>query len=870
LKRGLIFILSLIVSLSLLVSSVSAQDAGRTLVVTSAADDGPGTLRQALFEAQPGDTITFDPVVFPLDAPTTIAVRSSLPPLHQGGVTIDASDAGVILDGDAAPDAQLDNALMITSDGNVIRGLQILNFPSMGLWIGEGASENVIGGRNPTPGVACTGACNLISGNRRDGVYIAGLGTEHNTVAGNFIGTDATGTMALGNSCGVTILEGAQHNHVGGVLPGEGNLISGNVWDGVMIDGQGTGHNLVRGNTIGTNAAGTAAIPNGNMGVNLGGGAQYNQIGGSSVAERNLISGNGNIGMHLAGEGVKYNVVLGNYIGTDMTGQLALGNRMYGVSFGELAQQNRLGGELPGEGNLISGNGDGVNFDSPGTQDNTVLGNWIGTDATGKGALGNTGYGVIIVYGPGPNVIGPGNVIAYNGLAGVSVQNPDTRGNTITGNAIYDNGGPGIEQVEGGNAELPAPEVLRVGLNVVQGTTVAGATVEVFSGEEGAGRILEGSTVADDAGKFTFRVPAGRFTGPQVLLTATDAEGNTSPFSSPEAPRLTRGLPGTIDPTQVSLDPAVAGTNLGLALFCVFFFGFTSNVFNGILEDYRDELVRAFERFVPRRLAQGFNKAESALGGMLQKGRGGFLLVWLLVLLGTSLIESFLDGEVASFGPERLGLVFTLFVSAVLVSALEWGADLYAYRRWMPTLEIESKVQWVGMLIAVVCVIVSRVLEFQPGYLYGIVGTLYLLPEISGVVKAGKRALFVLGLTFLGGLALWIATAFLPGALGELEPIFMTVFLLSLQGVFFQLFPLALNDGSDIWSWKRGIWLGFFVLVAFCFHHFVLNPNGSEVQALQQNGVQTLLLLIGIFGGATLALWLLFPFRLGRQEAQGA
>lgn len=968
--------------------SVVPQALGSTIVVTSAAAAGPGTFRQALLEAQSGDTIIFDPAVFPPDNPTTIAVTSQLPDLTQGEVTVDASNAGVVLDGSQLPREAPVGGLMIASDGNVIQGLQILYFPGSGIWIDGGASNNLIGGSAPgegnvisgnwdgmniigsdntvsgnyigtnatgtaalgnlvdgvwigggaqynviggategerniisgngssgvviggsdtmsntvsgnyigtnaagtsaignaTMGVsidgdaqnnqvggALPGERNLISGNNNDGVRISGLGTGHNTVFGNLIGTDATGISAIGNAMmGITIDDGAQNNQVGGALPGERNLISGNVWDGVSIHGNNTMSNTVRGNYIGTNAAGTAAIPNGNMGVNLGDGTQYNQIGGATVSERNLISGNGNIGVHLAGEGVMYNIVIGNYIGTDAIGTLAIGNLVHGVAFGAGAQNNRVGGETPGARNLISGNGDGVRLDSSGTMHNTVSGNYIGTDATGTGALGNTGYGVTIYAGAGPNIIGPENIIAHNGLAGVTVREGNTLGNTITGNASYDNGELGIENLEGGNTELPAPEVTSIGTRFIRGTTSLNATVEIFSGEEDEGSVFEGSTVASEAGDFVFRMPVGRFTGPHITLTATDAEGNTSQFSPPEsppAPRVTRELPDIVAPTQVSVEPKVIGTNLGLALFCVLFFGFTSNVFNSILEDYRDELVDAFERLIPRPFVGTLNKIEASLCGVTEKGRGGLLLVWLFVLLMTSMIESFLDSEVGLLSPERLGLLLTLFVSAVIVSALEWGADLYAHRRWASTMGVVSKVQWVGMFIAGVCMIVSRSLDFQPGYLYGVVGTLYLLPEITGLTKSGKRASFVLLTTFVGGFCLWIATSFLPAALVDLEPIFLTIFLLCLQGVFFQLFPLALTDGGDIWNWKKGVWFVFFSMVTFCFYHFLLNPNASEVQALQQNGVQTLLLLIGVFGLATFTLWLLLPFRLERKRA---
>lgn len=212
-------------------------------------------------------------------------------------------------------------------------------------------------------------------------------------------------------------------------------------------------------------------------------------------------------------------------------------------------------------------------------------------------------------------------------------------------------------------------------------------------------------------------------------------------------------------------------------------------------------------------------------------------------------------------------MIATLFVSAVVVGTLELGSDIYAHRRLSPAMRAEGKIQWMGMAIAIACVILSRALDFRPGYLYGIVGLIYLMPKLADPTKCGKRSTLVLLTVFVGGLLLWIASAFLPSTLTELEPIFLTIFLISLQGVFFELFPLAITDGGDILSWRKGVWIAFFSVVFFCFYHFLLNPNASDVQALQQTGVQTLLILIAVFGLSTIALWLLFPFRLRRKKA---
>src|SRR3990172_4431005 len=122
---------------------------GRTLIVTSSADSGPGTLRQALQDAQNGDTITFDPAIFPPDAPVTIFTESELPHILQGNVTIDASNAGLILDGSKAtnPTGEWVTGLQIVySDSNIIRGMQITNFSGPGIAIAGDSQYNIIGG----------------------------------------------------------------------------------------------------------------------------------------------------------------------------------------------------------------------------------------------------------------------------------------------------------------------------------------------------------------------------------------------------------------------------------------------------------------------------------------------------------------------------------------------------------------------------------------------------------------------------------------------------------------------------------------------------------------------------------------------------
>jgi hypothetical protein len=405
-------------------------------VVTTTADSGPGSLRQCILDAQSGDTITFDLAVFPPGSPSTITPTSGpLPDISQGALMIDASNTGVILDGSALSDG---HGLHITSDGNVIRGLQVLHFPGSGIQIDGGASHNLIGGSNATPGGTCSGDCSLISGNAGNGVSITGGGTIGNTVSGNYIGTNISGTAVISNTGdGVDIGDGAQYNTIAD------NLISGNGWMGVSIAGTDTMSNTVKGNLIGVDVNGTADLGNAKHGVLVQSGAQGNVIGGATSGERNIISANHDgSGIRIEHVDTIGNVVIGNFIGTDVNGIAALGNAHGGVSIDWGAQQNRIGGTTAGEKNLISGNDDsGVSIGGGGTMSNTVSGNYIGTDVNGTTGLGNAWMGVDIRGGAqattvGGRTAGERNIISSNGFVGVGIWDAGTDNNVVIGNYV--------------------------------------------------------------------------------------------------------------------------------------------------------------------------------------------------------------------------------------------------------------------------------------------------------------------------------------------------------------------------------------------------------------------------------------------------
>ncbi|MCP4965205.1 MAG: Calx-beta domain-containing protein, partial [bacterium] len=245
--------------------------------------------------------------------------------------------------------------------------------------------------------------------------------SDGNTIEGNYIGTDVTGMLDLGNTTfGINVTTGAENNTIGGTTAAQRNVISGNDSIGINLYGASTTGNVVQGNYIGVSADGTTALGNTLDGVRISYGASANTIGGDQTAgEGNVISGNLDDGIAVSRSGTDNNQIYGNYIGTDYTGLVAVANARYGVVLYDGVQGTEVGGTGTGEGNVISGNTSrGVSIDGNGqtTSGNMLVANYIGVGSDGTTALGNGNDGIWI-YQADDNVVGSttaGNVIAAN------------------------------------------------------------------------------------------------------------------------------------------------------------------------------------------------------------------------------------------------------------------------------------------------------------------------------------------------------------------------------------------------------------------------------------------------------------------------
>jgi uncharacterized repeat protein (TIGR01451 family) len=536
---------------------------GSDLVVTNTADSGPGSLRQAMFAANLGlnAVITFN---IPGAGVHTILPASPLPDITTPMIIDGTSQPGyagqplIVIDGTNAGAGSVDG-LHIKGGGTTVEGLDIDHFSRYGIFM-------EIGG--------------------------------FNVIRADYIGVDPTGTVAAPNGNHGIFITNSASNTIGGPSVADRNLISGNKGDGLQVlfggPASASKNQLIENNYIGTDLTGTEPIGNNAGGLDFFAPTDHNQI------LNNLISANGGSGIAYFGKDSTDNLIQGNLIGTDVTGTAPLGNHGKGIDVGGPPRTHIIG-------NVISANtGPGVNIGFDTSVNTVVQGNEIGTDKSGKHALGNLNQGVTVNFSAinetiGGTAPGQGNIIAFNGQVftgpGVFVDQGST-GVAIEGNSIFQNYGLGID-LNGNNQSGTYPVTLNTpggphtGPNDLQNfpiltqavsdgtlTSVGGTLnsapnttfrVEFFaspgrhpSGYGEGQNFLGATSVTTDgsgnaavSGEFSAsRVPLGWY----VSATATDPNGNTSEFG----PDLAVG-PGSPPPaTDLAVGVVASPTSVGI------------------------------------------------------------------------------------------------------------------------------------------------------------------------------------------------------------------------------------------------------------------------------------------------------------------
>jgi hypothetical protein len=414
------------------------------------------------------------------------------------------------------------DGVRVCTDGNVFEGNFIGTDPAgtTALGNGSGAVGGIVFGFCGTPSNCTIGgttpeARNLISGNAANGILL-GVGSG-NTVQGNLIGTDVTGTLPLGNaSVGVSGGGGMSNALIGGTTVNARNIISANN-RGVALGSNGS-NNTVQGNFIGTDITGTVALSNPNGGMSLDTGSSNHVIGGLTATPGtppgNLISGNnGNFGVDL-GSDVNGTVIQGNIIGADITGTQPLGN-LIGIHIG--GHDNTIGGTTDDARNIIAFNG-------------SMCGapNFIGVSITGDTSINNAILGNSIFSNGG---LGIDLITAGDGACGITANDHcdvDTGPNNLQNYPLLTSALSG-----GGNTNIQGS------LDAAADTTFR---IEFFDNAQcdaagnGEGETFIGSTDVMTDGNcnapININLPVNLQSGRIITATATDPMGSTSEFSA--------------------------------------------------------------------------------------------------------------------------------------------------------------------------------------------------------------------------------------------------------------------------------------------------------------------------------------------------
>jgi HYR domain len=525
-------------------SATASPPAGMTFFVTNTGDNGgvdpapgagTGTLRQAIVDANAdagADTIKFS---IPGAGVHTITPNPGLPQIMHP-VVIDgySQDSGTP---DPADDAKK-NTCDVTANPPCFGDNAVILIEISGAILGNNGDGLVIangGGGSTIRGLA-------IDRGFSGGIRI--VDSSGNVIEGCFLGTDASGLVAHGNTDGVLIDFGgnSSNNLIGGPTPDARNVISGNSTYGVYIGGGSGTNNMVQGNFIGTDKTGAVTLTS-QVGLSIR--SNNNLVGGSTPAARNVIAGIGGGN----GDGIVIetdsspptgNRIQGNFIGTDVTGAIALGFGS-GVALRSSSSNTQVGGPTATAGtppgNVISGNTDGIVVSGAGggaSNNNTIQGNLIGTNAAGTSALGNSQIGIKIFEGAIGELISA-NGIAFNGALGI-----DLNGDGVTMNDHCDGDNTGANNLQ--NYPDLTSASSSGGMTTVTGTldSIANMTfrVEFFANAScdpsghGEGQTFLGSTDVPTDGNCSAPINSmvsGNLGGQFITATATRLDTSTMP-----------------------------------------------------------------------------------------------------------------------------------------------------------------------------------------------------------------------------------------------------------------------------------------------------------------------------------------------------
>ena len=357
--------------------------------------------------------------------PTTEVVSNVISANGGHGINLQGSDGNTIVSNRVGTNADGTSALANAGNGiNLTGGANgnVIGGPYAGYDSG-GAQNNPTGNKGTAADIVIVAPPlgNLVSGNAGDGIRIDSNSTG-NTLFGNYVGTTASGTSALGNQGdGVAIVD-SDLNSLHGCQVNDNpfiyyNVVSGNAGNGILVTN--SDHVTIRANFVGLGADNATVVANGNDGVLINGTSQNTQVGGV-IPLGNVIAGNANNGIEVADTASGFST-LNTFAGiTAFFGPAPNGNNgilITSTGGNQTIQTNVISGNV-NNGIEISGNASGV----------TIVPNIIGLDTRGDGIIANGGNGILI-SGTAHDIVVANEDVESN----LSV----IRQNTVSGNAQY-------------------------------------------------------------------------------------------------------------------------------------------------------------------------------------------------------------------------------------------------------------------------------------------------------------------------------------------------------------------------------------------------------------------------------------------------
>ncbi|NIA02091.1 MAG: hypothetical protein GWP15_01780 [Nitrospirae bacterium] len=307
-------------------------------------------------------------------------------------------------------------------------------------------------------------------------------------------------------------------------------------------------------------------------------------------------------------------------------------------------------------------------------------------------------------------------------------------------------------------------------------------------------------------------------------------------------------------PSEVSRDPAVIGSNILLAILIFLVVGIACFLFNNVIEENGDE-INKFTRKIP--LLNLFEKSKLRKNSFTRK----VVLLILLIIFG--LITAHITPDFNLFEQKNLGILIITVATVVIASYTKDLMRFFLARKWNWPAFFKPNI--LGLFLAVFCVILSRNLAISPGYLFGIPMGLFIFSE-KFERNEGKFEYYSLTWMFLMAVAVWFITPYTKDY-EVVHDLSNLLYIILLEGVFFELFPITFLPGKAIYKWSKFAWASLFTAVSFLLLHSLFNPSSTFSAINESPPTTNTLIILGAFVGMSFFVWGVAKLRLNSKRA---